>query len=301
MIKGTLPFVFLFSCLCSAAQYSYLPYGVLRVNERLVADQTEILVYEWLGYIISVCDSNPTHFLRVERKLTEPDKVYLRGFRYPDSLLPDKSILPTLEWRDLLDTTNGYRTFKSHGSNSHQTIAINAEYLLSKKKRKRLDYMLGLPVTGITFEQAQDYCRWRTKIDSIQTEGWELHYTFRLPTIAEFAQMNQQFDSTISKSWHFGILSGYEAWPVGFNYRNAPSEYLSSFSRSNDLQDGWEYGPDKLGYYAVQGNAAEMTSREGAACGGSYFHFAAESYHFQIQVYEHAERWLGFRCVATIQ
>jgi hypothetical protein len=286
----------------SYSQEGYLPYGTMRVNQSMIADQTEILVEEWLGFVISSCDSNSTRFLHAKRKLSDEDKNFLRKFRYPDSLLPTRNIMSSLDWFGVLDTTKGYRIYKTHGSNSHQTLPVSNSFFDSKARRKELDHLLNLPITGISYEQAVAFCRWRTFIDSLRSDTMcFLHYTFSLPTIAEFNLMNQQFDSTITKSRHFSIMRGYEPSRVGFNYRNVPDSFLNKESRSNDLQEVWEYDPDGLGLYAIQGNVAEMTSRKGAACGGSYFHYAIESYHYKIQVYEHAERWLGFRCVATIQ
>jgi hypothetical protein len=291
--------------LCSltgAAQEGYLPYGTMRVNDVLIADQTEVLVAEWLGYIISSCDSNAIRFLRVERKLSDWDREYLRNFRYPDSLLPAEKMMNTLDWYQLLDTTGGYQTWKAHGSNSHQTLTVPAKFLSSKEKRKELNHLLNLPVTGITFAQAQSFCRWRTYIDSLRADTlYALHYTFSLPTIAEFNQINSEIDSTIRKTRNRGIIIWSNIGPTGFNYRNAAMELVSATEKQNDLQSAWEYDHDIFGLYGVQGNAAEMTSREGAACGGSYFHYAIESYRYQIQVYEHPERWLGFRCVAKLQ
>jgi hypothetical protein len=294
--------LFLICAFKSGAQEGYLPYGTMRVNDRFIADQTEILVQEWLGYIISACDSNSTRFLRVERKLTDDDKIYLRKFRYPDSLLPLKSILVTLEWSGLLDTSGGFRTFKTHGANSHQTLPIPVSFFTSKAKRKELNHLLNLPVTGISYQQAMAFCQWRTYVDSVRSDTmFFFHYTFSLPTIAQFNLMNLQTDSVIRKTRTHAITIGYDIGPTGFNYKNVTMELLTSTARQNDLQDPWEFDSNYLGLYAVQGNVAEMTGREGAACGGSYFHYAIESYRYQIQVYERPERWLGFRCIATIQ
>jgi hypothetical protein len=50
----------------------------------------------------------------------------------------------------------------------------------------------------------------------------------------------------------------------------------------------------------IQGNVAEMTSIKGLSKGGSYFHYAAETFKGKEIPYNKPERWLGFRCVAKL-
>ena len=59
--------------------------------------------------------------------------------------------------------------------------------------------------------------------------------------------------------------------------------------------------PTKSGIYCLQGNAAEMTSTKGIAMGGSFRHYARESYNDQTQTYNKAEDWLGFRYIVTLR
>src|SRR5690349_21172734 len=100
--------ILVFTTTNAFAQKDYEPYGTMKVNNHLIADQTEILVQEWLGYIVSSCDSNQLRCQQTKRHLSYADETYLVNFRYPDSLLPDTSVLRTLEWRTLLDTSDGY-------------------------------------------------------------------------------------------------------------------------------------------------------------------------------------------------
>jgi hypothetical protein len=286
-----------------AAQSDYEPYGTMYVNDALIADQTEIIVAEWLGYIVSACDTNKLRSQQSWRRMSAADKQYLTEFRYPDTLLPTQTILETLEWRNILDSTGNYRLLKTDGANSRQIIPVNADYFTSHEKQERLHYLLQLPVTGISYAQALAFCRWRTQIDSmLYQSGWGFaHYVFRLPTVAEFNFMNLQCDSTIVKFLRSSSTVSWQYRPAGYNYRNVSVKLPGRLSKQNDLHDVWEFCPDRRGLYAVQGNAAEMTAREGAACGGSYFHYARESYRYEIQTYEHSERWLGFRCVAQLK
>ena len=44
-----------------------------------------------------------------------------------------------------------------------------------------------------------------------------------------------------------------------------------------------------------------MTAPEGITVGGSFRHFAIDSYNNKTQTYGKAEEWLGFRCLITLQ
>jgi hypothetical protein len=44
-----------------------------------------------------------------------------------------------------------------------------------------------------------------------------------------------------------------------------------------------------------------MTNEEGIAMGGSFRHFARESFSDKIQEYSKAEDWLGFRYIVTVR
>lgn len=59
------------------------------------------------------------------------------------------------------------------------------------------------------------------------------------------------------------------------------------------------YFPTESGIYNLLGNAAEMTTMEGKAMGGSFRHYARQSYSNQTHVYTGPEDWLGFRYVVS--
>jgi hypothetical protein len=271
-----------------------LQYGMMGVNNNLTVDQTETNVAEWLGYIVSVCDSNLFRSFHAFRNISDEDKAILLAFDYPDSLLPQKQILENLEWHDLVKKDNGFRLIHTACSNYPQFLPVNLNYFQNKKLKKRLDYLLSLPVTGITYHQALGYCKWRTITDSLYFRQVDGPYIFRLPTIEEYKLMNENMDSIPVKSKRKDFY--------GFNYRDlkfSPSDSVTNASIGHGLVPIWEFYPTKLGLYAIQGNAAEMTSKEGTAYGGSYFQYAIESYDGKTQSYNTAQPWLGMRCVAV--
>jgi formylglycine-generating enzyme required for sulfatase activity len=57
--------------------------------------------------------------------------------------------------------------------------------------------------------------------------------------------------------------------------------------------------PNAKGLYNIQGNVAEMTATKGIAKGGSFRHYAIESFRDAKQHYNGPADWLGFRIAVT--
>ena len=111
------------------------------------------------------------------------------------------------------------------------------------------------PVVGVTWEQAQAFCNWRTKLyyGTNLVRGEE----FRLPTEAE---------------WEYAARGGRELalYPWGGNYvRDSKGCYLANFkparagfgndSGTTTMKVG-SFAPNNYGLYDMAGNVAEWTS-----------------------------------------
>lgn len=138
----------------------------------------------------------------------------------------------------------------------------------------------GAPVQNITFEAAQKYCEWITKVYNASPEKKKFKKViFRLPTEDE---------------WMFAASGGNPKNPYpwgGFYVRNAKGCYLGNYDAKEpcsscpdqssnllpDSNDGGyftvpvdSYYPNKFGLYAVSGNVAEMINEAGKTKGGSW-------------------------------
>jgi formylglycine-generating enzyme required for sulfatase activity len=265
-------------------------YGLVRVGNHLLIDQTEIGVGEWLGYVESTIDNDPLRVYRRIRKMSEADLKYLKSFKYPVELLPDSSILKNLLWKDVLFGAGNYELLRMAGSNGNISIPVNFEFFKSKRKKRLLRAYLSQPVTGITYEQAINFCKWRTKIDSIRAHNnYEPHYRYRLPEKEEYVFLNKNLDSIP------------EDCSKSFNYKNSKCSLKDSMSNANLGKQPvsiFELGYDELGIKCIEGNVSEMTATKGIAMGGSYSHYANECQNSSQQLYSTPEPWLGFRCIA---
>jgi len=115
------------------------------------------------------------------------------------------------------------------------------------------------PVVGVTWEQAQAFCHWRTRLFNgyqVSTHG-PLVQDWRLPTEAEF---------------EYAARGGRDMamYPWGGNYiRTAKGCFLANFKplRGNYTDDGYmitapvaSYPPNDYGLYDMSGNVSEWTS-----------------------------------------
>ena len=127
------------------------------------------------------------------------------------------------------------------------------------------------PVVGITWEQANAFCHWRTHIMNsfLRSQNQPLLPDFRLPTETE---------------WEYAARGGYgmSPYPWGGPYtRNIKGCFLANFKplRGNYTADGGlkaikvrQYNPNNYGLYDMAGNVAEWTSTVFDETSTSYSH-----------------------------
>tara|TARA_B100000683_G_scaffold267464_1_gene301180 strand:+ start:8497 stop:9807 length:1311 start_codon:yes stop_codon:yes gene_type:complete len=127
------------------------------------------------------------------------------------------------------------------------------------------------PVVGITWEQANAFCHWRTHIMNsyLRSNNEPLLPDFRLPTETE---------------WEYAARGGYgmSPYPWGGPYtRNMKGCFLANFKplRGNYVADGGlkaikvkQYNPNNYGLYDMAGNVAEWTSTVYDETSTSYSH-----------------------------
>lgn len=162
------------------------------------------------------------------------------------------------------------------------------------------------PVVGVTFRQAQDYCAWRTaRVNEYlaahpkEAKRWtNCTFEYRLPTAAEWTQAAAAGLDTTKYPWGFEQIWNGRTGRV-FHCRTADDE--PSAHRIETTVSVWESGKNKLGYYGMIGNVAEMITEEGQAKGGSWQHDPDDSRVSGTQTYRGAEKWLGFRCVCIVK
>ncbi len=138
------------------------------------------------------------------------------------------------------------------------------------------------PVVGVTWEQAQAFCHWRTKtFNRYQIDnGGPLVQDWRLPTEAE---------------WEYAARGGRDLamYPWGGSYiRTAKGCFLANFKpmRGNYTDDGYmitafvgAYPPNDYGLYDMAGNVSEWTSSAFSESTLSFVHDMNPDYQYNVK------------------
>ncbi|MCI4666892.1 MAG: formylglycine-generating enzyme family protein [Bacteroidia bacterium] len=129
------------------------------------------------------------------------------------------------------------------------------------------------PVVGVTWHQANEYCKWRTEIvnkrlmkESKDSSKFTKYPSYRLPTEAEWEYAARGLQESEVYSWE------------GKSLRNAKGKFRANFKRGRGDYAGWrggdghhmtdgymitapvkEFWPNDFGLFNMSGNVAEWT------------------------------------------
>lgn len=150
------------------------------------------------------------------------------------------------------------------------------------------------PIVGITYEQAQAFCKWRTQyLNDHSTNQTKLEY--RLPTKEEFESIATIGYSEKTKD----EIKDEEAYQLS-NFKRTKEE-LKNTTDVDITAPVKSYYPNAYGVYNLKGNVAEMTSTKGIAKGGSWIHTEQESTFEKDFTYQKPSSWLGFRTILEVK
>ncbi|GIV36480.1 MAG: hypothetical protein KatS3mg032_0859 [Cyclobacteriaceae bacterium] len=264
---------------------SWLPSAV-RVNDRLMISETEVTLRDWLLFMSDVQKDVPfSKTMPDSSRMHAHSKAFLRWF---------------LKYMEEEVSHNTYLKLKFKEYSDRKLIRYPSQLL--DKSIAGYGFM---PVTGISYEQAQLYCKWLTDLYEESYTGYlsSIKVNFRLPAKEEWEKLtlaglnasmrsNQLFDSLNTEGCFL------------FNYRFASDcKSFDSFMKkygSRGVMQVMEFFPDNMGVYNLFGNVAEMTEEKGLAKGGHYDLWARLCAIDKDQHYEQPEPWLGFRWVAEV-
>jgi|GEM_PF-2527973 len=175
---------------------------------------------------------------------------------------------------------------KDHDLGEIETVSQTSAFTRLCKEDSIEFSILATPITAITYSQVKQYCAW---LETVVKRHREIDITISLPPGPLYHYVITNLDS----------LNHQGCALYNFIHCSCVSQTKKDINQSlgKYLVRADAYFPTALGLYNLQGNAAEMTTSEGEAKGGSYRHYAKDSYNNQIQHYIGAEDWLGFRYI----
>ena len=258
------------------------PWGMNKWKEYHYVDETEITVSEWLEF----------YYYSIDYDKPIPNKKYLPYF---DSLsLPEYSYLfNVMESSEYLIISIPGWSVTGYGK---YPIPKDSVEMKGKKERlmikgKYMDY----PITNISYEQAKEFCDWRTRItEQRDKEQGLVSYTYSLPTKEDFNEFNLTREEKIFIKKDTFSSGNYLLLPHQYHY----SYFSGKIPFNNTYLICASFNSNNFGLFDVQGNVSEMLSVKGKAMGGNYSLPYSESLKDKIQYYNSSQKWLGFRCVA---
>ncbi len=244
----------------------------VKINDSTLMAYMEVSIQEWMGFIANN--------------------------KFDPTLFPDSNCI-TASARIIFDDLRNGRDFKFlkvvNSSENHKVFgekAVEPAGQFNRIANADTNYFsLRLPVTGITFEQAQRFCSWK---ESVLESGFHISLSVKLPSKEIYKQVIPNIDSLSKNCKCYTLNSSTSKF-------KKPTKDKREKTQSIGLVITGSYLPTSLGLYNIQGNAAEMTSTEGVAMGGSYKQTARESYNDRQQNYSKPEGWLGFRYIVTLK
>lgn len=264
-------FIF-YGCIVSKNSIKYS--SIVKIQDNIYFDETEVDVGSWISYYSWILEN--------------------KGWNEAQKVLPDSSALEPEVWK--------YINHKSaEGLNILGRYTGQPVGFYCKKCSDFIQYekwlnpipercpFLDFPITGLTYNQVIDFCKWRT------TMLGDNELVFRLPSNKEWTEFalkglseNEKF-----KGQKDSLINNCQT----FNYE---SNKLCNNSNSGSKQNGiGRYIPEKSGAFDVFGNVSEMTNEIGVSKGGNYQLFANQCHIDSVQHYNRPEKWLGFRCIAV--
>ena len=166
------------------------------------------------------------------------------------------------------------------------------------------------PVVGISYEQAVQYCKWRTervkelfetKMLTDKKNVYPTNFEYRLPTKEEWEAAakigySEKIQQQLNTKYKGQILANLK--------RNKEDNVVvaGNIPDNADITAPVKsYWPNAAGCYNLIGNVAEMINQQGLAKGGSWKNEPSEVYIEKDLTYIKPTAWLGFRCVAEIK
>ena len=166
------------------------------------------------------------------------------------------------------------------------------------------------PVVGISYEQAVQYCKWRTervkelfetKMLTDKKNVYPTNFEYRLPTKEEWEAAakigySEKIQQQLNTKYKGQILANLK--------RNKEDNVVvaGNIPDNADITAPVKsYWPNAAGCYNLIGNVAEMINQQGLAKGGSWKNEPSEVYIEKDLTYTKPTAWLGFRCVAEIK
>jgi formylglycine-generating enzyme required for sulfatase activity len=224
-----------------------------------------------------------------------------------DTLFADKTEISNFSWQEYEMWVKA-----KYGANSPEHIAVLPDTLVWRQNNSynepyvyfyyRHPAYKEFPVVGISYEQAQAYCKWRTErvkeFMCLSKNYNVIEFEYRLPSKQEWEFL------TNNGLGYFSNNAKNEKGKIKFNHRWAIDSIEAKEGYQHPFPDVTapvtSYEKNLFGLYNLIGNVSEMISEKGISKGGAWCHLKEECRVGKDISYEKPTAWLGFRCVCVV-
>lgn len=226
-----------------------------------------------------------------------------------DTLFADETDVSNLTWQEY-----EFWIKAKYGANSPEHIAVLPDTLVWRDKKSynepyvqyyyRHPAYKNYPVVGISYEQANAFCKWRTEhvkeFMCLSNKYGIIEFEYKLPSKYEW-----EFIS-INGLGYFTNDGRNEKEQLTSNHIWVPRDSIeerkgNSYDNADVTAPVYSYWKNLFGLYNIIGNVAEMTSEKGISKGGSWRNRLEECRVGKDFMYEKPTAWLGFRCVCVVK
>jgi len=244
-------------------------YGMLSFGDSIQVDQTEVRLAEWIEFMQNSDPQRIGSFINRKEHSEEELELIIRT-PLDETFLPAPSYPYYTLLLNLLDLHNEQGIASGAGSSSNTNLVLNRAYFSDSTAQ-----ILNSPITGITFQQAKDFCAWRTQVDNLRYEESSGRLEFGLISRSIYDALTFDIDS-INKL-------GERTFNYGTNSLSYWKEYSTNLEHCHN------------GLWDMYGNAAEMLNTNGLAVGGSYKSTASDCLARGTMEYAVSSPEVGFR------
>lgn len=236
-----------------------------------------------------------------EKSFTPPGTVQIT-----ETLFADETEISNFSWQEY-----EFWTKSIYGKNSKEHIATLPDTTVWRDKSSynepyvqyyyRHPAYKNYPVVGISYEQAQSYCKWRTeRVKTMLSRKKDFEHQnieYRLPTKEEWERLAESSSCFLnnqgrnSKGVYLINCPRIDTIPVkGSLYDNADvTAPVHSYYKNN------------LGLYNMLGNVAELVEEKGISKGGGWKTLVENCRVGKDTEFSKPNAWTGFRCVCVVK
>lgn len=237
---------------------------------------------------------------------TPPNTVWIS-----DNLFMDKSEVANLSYLEYLHYMNEDSSYQFY-QNQIPTNGVWTDKEVPYSDSVKLSLSLGyleyegyrfLPVVGVSYQQAVNYCSWRGQIATqnfISTREKKYRFNYRLPTEEEWEKAALSFIDTLKlENLKYGFDTSIISSSV-FNLSTVLNKKRGDSTQIPPTVYVYSEPTTLLGLHHTIGNVAEMIVEEGISKGGSWLHVPLQSTIKERIRYRFPTSWLGFRCACEV-